>query len=283
MSAAVLDTRLSAPRRQLRLVSQVALYEMRKATIFRTGFLIREVMRGMNRPVVMIFVYLAILKGSGKADIQGFTFPELVRYLILVATFQKVIIHERSFDLSDQIFKGFITKFFVMPVRYFTLVLGRFVQFTALQLAVAISFWLAGALLLPSYWPTPASPLALAEASILLLLGSYCFLLMFTIIHSLAFWLDVVWTLLVGSRFVTDFVSGSLIPVAIMPAGFRGAFSWLFPYWTLSAPIEIFMGKLGTPDFLRGLAVLGVTALLLETARRVAWGRGVRQYSGSGM
>ena len=269
--------------RHARLVRSVALYELRKATAFRVGFLVREVMRGVNRPAVMILVYLAMMRSSGQERLGDFTFPELMSYLILVATFHKVVLHERAFELSQQIFEGYITKYLVMPVRYFSLVLGRHVQYTVLQVAVAALFYATGAVLVPGHWPRPASLVAAVEALCLVVIGSYCFLLMFYIIHTLAFWLDVVWTLLVGSRFVTDFIAGTIVPVALMPPGVQRVFHWLFPYWTLSAPIEIFMGRLPSDAFWRGLAVLLGSAVVLELVRATLWRRGIRRYAGSGM
>lgn len=278
---------LLAPRgslaRHARIVWQVALYELRKATVFRTGFLVREVLRGMNRPVVMVFVYMALVRSSGTSQLGGYSFPELVQYLVLVATFRKVLFHERGLDLAEQIFQGYVTKYLVMPVRYDALVLGRFVQYTLLQSGVALLFFAAGALAFPGWWAWPASPAAALQSVVLLLLGSFCFLQLTYILNAMAFWLDVVWTLLVAFRFVGDFVSGGLVPVSMMPGPLRATFWYLFPYWALSAPIEIFLGKLATPDFLEGLLVLGTTIVVLEVVRAAVWRRGVRQYSGSGM
>lgn len=274
---------IHAARRELRLLSQVAQYELRKATAFRTGFIVRELLRGVNRPAVMIFVYLAMLHGSGRDTVGGFTFPAIVHYLILVATFQKMIFHERALELSDQIFDGYITKYLVMPFHYFSMVLGRWIQYTLVQIGVALLFWIAGALLIPAHWPFPASPAAALQALCLVVLGSYCYMLLYFILHSLAFYLDVVWTLLIGSHFVSSFVAGTIVPVAMMPAGVQTAFHWLFPYWTLSAPIEIFMGRLGGAEFQRGLLVLAGTIVGLESIRSVVWSRGIRRYTGSGM
>ena len=269
--------------RRLRLVRQVAVYELRKATVFRTGFLVREVLRGVSRPLVMVFVYLAMIEGAAADEVGGFSFAEIVQYLVLVATFQKVLFHERALELSDQIFEGYITKYLVMPCSYYSMALGRFIQYTMLQLGVAVGFWLLGAALLPRWWAYPASLAAAAQALLLLLLGSYCFLLVYYTLNAMAFWLDVVWTLLIGFKFVSDFVSGTVVPVSMMPPALAGVFHWTFPYWSLSAPIEIYMGRLHTDAFLNGVGVLGASIVILETTRRAVWSRGVRRYTGSGM
>jgi len=269
--------------RLFRLVLTAALYEMRKATVFRTGFLVRELLRGISRPLVMVFLFFAMLRSSGKEVIGGYAFPDLLKYLLLVATFQKVIFHERALDLSDRIFEGYITKYLVMPFPYFTMALGRFLQYTLLQIFAASVFWGAGALLVPSSWPFPASPWSALQAIILLCIGSYCFLLLTFILHCLAFWLNVVWTLLVASRFVSDFINGSIIPVALMPGSVKAVLRWIFPYWTLFAPIEIFLGRPVEGGFLRGFLVLSMSALLLEILSSSVSRRGLLQYTGSGM
>ncbi len=269
--------------RLLRLIWTAALYEMRKATVFRTGFLVRELLRGVSRPLVMVFLFFALLRSSGKEAIGGYAFPDLLKYLILVATFHKVIFHERALDLSDRIFEGYITKYLVMPFPYFTMALGRFLQYTLLQICAAFLFWGAGALLFPASWPIPASLGSALQAIVLLCLGSYCFLLATFIIHCLAFWLNVVWTLLVASRFVSDFINGSIIPVALMPGSVKAVLRWIFPYWTLFAPIEIFLGRPVPGGFLLGLLVLSMSALLLEILRSFVFRLGLRQYTGSGM
>lgn len=276
-------TPFAALVRLARLLGYAVEYEFRKVTVFRVGFLVREVLRGVAQPLTMICVYVAIYRQSDAESIRGWTFHELVQYMLLVAVLQKVVFHHRVLDVAEQIFQGYLTKYLVMPFHFFVLPLGRWIQFTLLQFAVSLVLWLLGALLLPSVWPQPASAAAACQALVLVLMGSFCYLQFFFIINCLAFWLDIIWTLLVMSSFTSAFVGGVMIPVSQMPAGLRDAFRWLFPYWTVSAPIELFMGRLGDADFVRGLAVLGVSAALLEVCRRVAWRRGTGRYAGSGM
>ena len=130
---------------------------------------------------------------------------------------------------------------------------------------------------------SPVSVLALAEALVLVLLGSYCYFLLLFIINILAFWLDVIWSFLIMSRFIVGFVSGQLIPIAMMPSFLQDSFKWLFPYWTLCAPIEILTGRQHHADFLFGIGVLVGTATLLQLIASVAWRRGLARYTGAGM
>jgi len=269
--------------RQVALLRQSIEYEFRKASVFRTGFLVREVLRDVVRPVVMIFVYYSIYSQTDQDTIRGWSYADMVGYMILVATFQKLTYHTGILRTSEEIFEGYITKYMVMPVRYFVLTLASFVQHLALQLGVAALVWTAGWVLLPTHWPVPASSTALLQSLVLVCLGSYCYFTLYFILNCLAFWLEVVWTLLVMASFVADFASGAFMPISWMPEPLAGALRWLFPYWSLSGPIEIFMGRLGSSDFMHGLIVLLLTALVFDRLRVIVWKRGTRRYVGGGM
>ena len=283
MSTAISMGSMGSVSRGLSLLRTCVAYEMRKASAFRVGFLVKEVVRGVDRAAVMAFVYVALFASSSTGIIRGWTLPQMLQYLVLMATAHKILFHERALNLADQIFEGYITKFTVMPMRYFTLVLARWIQFSAVQLGVAAFFWCLGALLLPRWWPMPVSLVALAEALTLIVLASYCFMLLYFIMNTMAFWLGMVWTLLAMSRMVTSFLMGDPIPVSLYPDSLRRVLEWLFPYWAMSGPIDIFLGRAGLPAFLKGMLVLSATIVVLQVASLALWRRGLRQYGGSGM
>jgi len=272
----------SSIARDLRLLGVAFAYELRKVTAWRAGFVVRELMRSLWRPLVMIFVYRAILV-TPEARFGGFDFPALVAYLILAASFEKLLFHQRGLDLADQIFQGYVTKYLTMPVRFFVLALGRFAQHLAVQSSVVAFLWVVGSLLFPQWWPRVASASAALQAFVLVLLGSYCAFLMCFLVNVLAFWLEVVWTLSAMASFVFSFAAGVLVPVSAMPQSLAGALRWMFPYWAVSAPGELFLGRLGTQEFLRGVCVLLAWVVALELLRQLLWRRGLRRHIGAGV
>ena len=274
---------LGGLRREARLLRTTWAYELRRQAAFRAGFVVREVLRGVMGPALMIAVFHALYSRDGVTSMRGWSYRELVGYLILVATFEKLLFHLRGLDLADQIFEGYLTKYLVMPMRFFALAQGRFLQYLTVQLITSAGLWAAGSLLLPQWWPSPVSAIALLQALTLILLGSYCYFLVYFLVNALAFWLEVVWTLLVMSGFVLAFLSGTMLPISILPESARAVFAWTFPYWSLSAPIEIYLGRLGGDAFWRGVAVLAASIALLEVARRTVWALGRRHYAGGGM
>ena len=80
--------RCSGFGRELQLLKAAAMYEFHKVSAFRAGFVIREVLRGIERPLVMIAVYYAMFAHSDKTVLNGFSYLDLVHYLLLVAVFE---------------------------------------------------------------------------------------------------------------------------------------------------------------------------------------------------
>ncbi len=273
------------PLRVPRLILRSAGYEMRKRIQFRTGFFVREVLFGTVEPLIMLFVYGALYASAGGGDVVlgGWTFDEILRYVAGLLVVRKLIFHNRGIELSTEIFEGRVTKYLVMPLRYFTLLQGRFLQYTLLQVVIAGLVWAAGYGLVGDRWLVPVSPTAACQALVLVLMGSYCCFLLYFVINALAFWLDVVWSLLVMSWFLVNFTGGGAVPVSQMPEGLQRIFCALFPYWTITAPIELVMGRLETADFQRGVVVLALWLLALECLRRLVWQRGLARYVGAGM
>ena len=269
-------------RSQLKLLPAVIAYEFRKATAFRAGFVLREVLVGIARPAVMAAVFYAMFRSSGADEIRGYSYADLIAYLVWSAAITKVLINERILDVAEQIFDGYITKYLVMPVSFFTLAAGRFVQFTAVQIGCAALFYALGAVLAPAYWPVPVSLLAVAQAFALLVLGACCYWLTSLCLQLLAFWLDVVWSLTNMFIFVANFVAGVIVPVAMMPDAVQRVFRLTFPYWTVFAPVELLLGRMHGADFREGLFVVGLWLLALIALVRRTWRRGVLRYAGVG-
>jgi len=275
--------------RDLVLLRKTVAYEFRKRIQFRTGFFVREVLNGVVNPLVMLFVYGALYRSASargdvtEASLGGWTYPEIIQYVAGLLIVMKLTFNNRGLDLSTEIFEGRITKYLTMPFRYFVLIQGRFVQFSLMQVGVASLVWCVGYGVMGDRWLVPVSWTAAGQAVTLMLLGSYCAFLLYVIINTLAFWLDVVWSLLVMAWFVFTFVGGAVVPVSQMPDALANVFSYAFPYWAISAPIEILMGRLGTEAFLRGLVLVILQLIALDALRRFVWRRGIAHYVGAGM
>ena len=281
---------MSVARQSSLLVRSVG-YEFRKRTQFRTGFIVREVLRGVVEPLAMLFVYTALYRSAtdaggdapGDVTLGGWSYSEIIKYVAGLMVVRKIVFDSRGLEVATEIFEGRVTKYLVMPFQFFVLIQARFVQYTTLQVVVAALVWCVGFGVMGHDWLVPVSGVAALQGFTLVVAGSYCCFLLYFILSALAFWLDVVWSLVVMAWFVVAFTGGALLPVSQMPDALARSFSFAFPYWTITAPIEIFMGRLGTDAFVRGSIILVIQLVALDLLRRFVWNRGIRQYVAAGM
>ncbi len=81
---------------------------------------------------------------------------------------------------------------------------------------------------------------------------------------------------------IGQFLSGFVVPLALLPAGLRGA-ARLLPFRSMvSLPIEILMGRLGWDELGFGLLVGMGWALIVTLIYRILWRRGLRRYEAVG-
>jgi ABC-2 type transport system permease protein len=101
------------------------------------------------------------------------------------------------------------------------------------------------------------------------------------IVGALAFWWHDVTAVDRFRQLVTLFLSGALVPLAVMPAAW-GPFLRGQPFgYIVAFPIQALLGA-NLTGLRAGLAVQAGWTLLALGAARVAWIRGLRRYSGAG-
>jgi ABC-2 type transport system permease protein len=101
------------------------------------------------------------------------------------------------------------------------------------------------------------------------------------IVGALAFWWHDVSAVDRFRQLTTLFLSGALIPLAVMPAAW-GPFLRVQPFgYIVAFPIQTLLAA-DTVDLRFGLAVQAAWVLLAVTTARIVWLRGLRRYSGAG-
>jgi ABC-2 type transport system permease protein len=101
------------------------------------------------------------------------------------------------------------------------------------------------------------------------------------IVGALAFWWHDVTAVDRFRQLVTGFLSGALIPLAVMPAVW-GPFLRAQPFgYIVAFPIQIVLAA-NLAGLQAGLAVQAAWTVLSVATARVVWTRGLRRYSGAG-
>lgn len=234
--------------------------------------------------VVLFFLWRAVFRSSGSATLQGFSFPEMVVYLIAGATVGAVIRTNAEDVVADEVREGSIAMNLVRPIDYRLRVFFDALGGTLYNLVlVGLPAVVAVALILAGYGREGGAP-ALAIAPFLLSLA-LSFLL--TFLYSFSFGLvSFVTTNMWGVGRVEGVVvalfSGALIPLAFFPGWLRDA-AGLLPWASMGyTPVMALLGKLEGAALMRALALQLAWAVFFWWISGRAWGRLIRRLAVNG-
>ncbi|MFJ6677207.1 ABC-2 family transporter protein [Actinosynnema sp. NPDC091369] len=114
-----------------------------------------------------------------------------------------------------------------------------------------------------------------------LVLGAALTFSLDVIIGSLAFWWQDVTAVDRRRHLVTLFLSGALVPLAVLPAAW-GPFLWAQPFgYVVAFPIRTLLEP-DVTDLGAGAAVQAAWVALAVAGARATWVRGLRRYHGAG-
>jgi len=128
----------------------------------------------------------------------------------------------------------------------------------------------------------PAGPGRWVVFAVSLVLAAVLVFTIDILIASLAFWMDDVAALAQARLIIASVLSGSVVPLALMPDWSRTFVDYQPFRYTVSFPVEIVAGQLTGHELLVGLGIqLGYVVVFAAIARLV-WSAGIRAYSAVG-
>lgn len=234
----------------------------------------------------LIFLWLAVYQSSEggiDASINGFTYKEMIVYVVLTTIFGFVTFNDDTvWSINQDIRKGTIGNFLIKPISY----RGKFVaQNIGAFLTVAIVFGIplyAGALgvligigylAVASVWDFIAHFALFLVASILacLLHGAISYLF-----GILCFYTTAAWGLNALKTTVISFLSGTLLPIAFFPPVFREIVSYM-PFAGMSQnPVLILMMKYDYLDCLKVILISFGWLILLELLGKLLFNHAIK-------
>jgi ABC-2 type transport system permease protein len=230
-------------------------------------------------PLIMMAVWLAVVREAG--PVAGWDAPDFVSYYVAGAVVNHLTTAWILWDWDADIRTGVMAVRLARPVDpLHHYVAGQFGWkiFVLLLLVppVALAAWL-----LPQInYPLTAFRAVVFVAAIIL--GFGIAILEAAVFAMIAFWSTQarnLYGLWVG---MGHFLSGWIVPLALLPPALRGVAIWLPFRATLGLPVEILMGRLSDGEILFGFAVTAGWILVLTAAYRLLWTRGLRRYEAVG-
>ena len=234
-------------------------------------------------PVLVFFaiqysLWSSIFAVHPEKEIQGYTLARMIEYQFWILIFDLFI---RSYffseNVSSDIRLGKISSFLLYPFHFISHQFNLFLSDKILQFVIAGSCFTL--VLIMGWIEMPLLSNLLRAGFLILLVALYWFFIQM-IIGFVSFWLDETWGLNVAIRFISAFLSGSILPLDFFPDFLSSILFWTpFPY-LVYFPIQILMGR--EVDFLSCLSVLLFWTLLFFLISKWIWRKGLNLYTGAG-
>ncbi|MCP4078998.1 MAG: ABC transporter permease [Planctomycetaceae bacterium] len=260
--------------------------------VYRGDFIIGVMMRFLPF-ATQVFMYWAIfetLQTNGQSEgrltgeIGGFTFYDLIAYLLLVTV-------TRAFSsmpgltsgISNSVRNGEVKKYLIQPIDMVGFMLIQRVAHKLVYYVMAFlpfAFWF----FLFRDCFTNGTPGVEVFATYLLSLV-LSFLLGFfleTCMGLISFWYLEVSSLTFIYMLFNFFLSGHMFPLTWLPGGFEWAVQALPFQYLAYFPAAVFLGKITGAALYWGVAVQIAWVLFFFLLSRLLWHRGVKRYSGFG-
>src|SRR5678816_382016 len=256
---------------------------LQERLVYRGDFALGTLMRFL--PIVtQIFLWYAIFSSKEPgARIQGYTYEEIVVYLLLTMV-------ARAFSsmpglastIARQIRTGDIKKYLTQPVDLLSFMfLGR-VSHKLAYYIVAIGPFALVFFLCRSYFthlPDATQAAAFAVSLILsFLLGFY----LEACIGMVGFWFLEVTSLLFVYMLFSFFLSGHMFPLDMLPQPWGNIVQYTPLQYLAFFPAQVFLGKIEGWALVRGLLVELAWVTLFIVLSRALFHYGLKRYSGYG-
>lgn len=240
----------------------------------------------------LVFLWLAVYRsaaGGIDAEIHGFSFREMISYVVLTTIFNFVTYNNDTlWNINTDIRKGTIGSYLIKPISY----RGKFAatclgSLLTMTLMFGLPFYSAALVTLGSlgFLPELSFPAFFAHLGLFLLAGLCASLLNDAISYIfgvLCFYTSSGWGLNSLKVTLISFLSGTLLPLAFFPAGLREIVNWM-PFAGMSQnPILILMMKYDLAASLRCVALSAAWIVGLELFAKLLFSHAVRKVTVQG-
>ncbi len=228
-----------------------------------------------------IWQYIYAVKGGGDPNylIGGFTFKEMIVYLVIGLLINTARASEIADNISQTIKSGDIAIFLCRPVNFVKSLLadgfgGKIINIGVFFILLIIITKIAG--------------LNFPPLAIFILFLFYGLLLIFfdiivnVMIGGLAFWLTEIWGVKASIQQVLWILSGRALPLSLFPPWILTFMRWT-PFFYLEYTFaSIYLGKLTFEEALRAMGIFIIWIAILVFVMKWIFNRGFRKLASFG-
>jgi len=248
-------------------------------TAYKFNYLLMVLGPSLTFFFVKYNLWTAIYKSNSLNSIQGYSLSDMLIYQVWTLVVGLLAQSYNSMNIAVDIRYGKISTYLIYPFDFWQFHTASFIAFFFNQIVIAAITVLC---------MVGLGILAMPSASVLSTALPLCFLvalLWFVVMYTLgliAFWLEETWTLRVVFIMISQFFSGSFLPLEIFPQWLLDGIKYLpFQYMTY-VPVKVFMGTY-TGSLSLATSVLVFWVFVFATSASLIWKRGVKLYTAAGI
>ena len=260
--------------------------------VYRGDFMLGVMMRFLPF-ATQVFMYWAIYEtlqegtnadGSLNGSISGYTFYNLIAYLLLVTV-------TRAFSsmpgltsgIANSVRNGEVKKYLIQPIDmvgflFVQRVAHKLVYYVMAFLPFAFWFFLFRNCFTDGFPGWHVFAVYISSLVLAFMLGFF----LEACIGMIAFWYLEVASLTFIYMLLNFFLSGHMFPLDWLPGGFAWVVGILPFQYLAYFPAAVFLGKVDESEMYYGLGIEVMWVCFFMILSRMLWNRGVQRYSGFG-
>jgi ABC-2 type transport system permease protein len=250
--------------------------------VYRINFFV-----GLISIWIVIFVHSQLWKfifnSSGETVLNNYTLTEMITYVIIARLLSRIS-EGFSFgpSVSTEIKDGKISNMLIKPVNHFLYKIAYSFGDFAIQLGIiSVSLIIALSLNLIAW-----SSLPNIFQLLLVLSGLIIGIIISTALDYLmaltAFWMEHIDVFFVAKKLIFSFLIGVWIPITFFPKLIQDVLNFLPFKYIIFFPIQMLQQKVSADEIIIGFIVQIFWILILLTAMKVVWSRGIKKYTSVG-
>jgi len=249
---------------------------------YRANFFL-EILGGAALFGAILFLWVNVYRNSGGTLIGGYTFREMITYLIGTGLISSsVLLISQGDEIDSDINRGFLSNHLLKPVNVNIYWLSRDISRKILTtimglVAFGLIIFFAG-----KYLIAPASFTALIFVFLAILLGALMHFIFFYITSVISFWLGRTWGFRFVVRITMEIATGIIIPISFLPGIWKDVFGFLPFRFIAYFPMQIYLGKITMPEMLAEFSQGFVWLIVFAVFGWYLWQKGVKHYTASG-
>ena len=254
---------------------------MEERLVYRGDFAFATLVRFL--PIItQVFLWNAIYSGDRESSLNGYTYPTMVSYYLLVMVARAFSsMPGLSTGIAESVRNGSVRKYLLQPVDmldylFWHRIAHKLVYYVIATGPFALVFWLCREYL-PGW---PERPVFIAFVASLLMAFMIGFLIE-ALIGLISFWFLEVSSLIFIYMMINYFLSGHMIPLEWIAEWMPWVYYLPFRYLAYF-PAAVVLGKVPPETLPTELAIQFAWIIVLFVLNRIAFKRGVERYGAFG-